>query len=103
MPTASACITLANLALCGFPFIAGFYSKDLIIEASINIRNNLFIVIVAFIRLGLTAFYSMRFSLAVLWGPNLSNSFISIKEETRIIYPTILLASISIAAGSAIR
>ena len=66
MPTASACITLANLALCGFPFIAGFYSKDLIMEASINIRNNLFIVIVAFLSLGLTSFYSMRFRLAVL-------------------------------------
>ena len=103
MPTASACITLANLALCGFPFIAGFYSKDLIMEASINIRNNLFIVIVAFFRLGLTSFYSMRFSLAVLWGPNLCNTFISIKEEIWIITPTMLLATISVTAGSAIR
>jgi NADH-ubiquinone oxidoreductase chain 5 len=103
MPTASACITLANLALCGFPFIAGFYSKDIIIEASININHNIFIVLIAFLSLGLTSFYSVRFSLIVLWGPNLSNAFISIKEDLKIINPTILLGAISIIAGSAIR
>lgn len=103
IPTASACITLANLALCGFPFIAGFYSKDLIIEASININNNIFIVIIAFFRLGLTSFYSVRFSLVVLWGPNLSNSFILIKEQIKIIIPIIFLGTISIIAGRTIR
>src|SRR3989442_14650389 len=102
IPTASACITLANLALCGFPFIAGFYSKDLIIEASININHNIFIIITAFFSLGLTSFYSVRFSLVVLSGPNLSNSFIHIKEQIKIILPTILLWSISIIAGSSI-
>ncbi len=103
IPTANACITLANLALCGFPFMAGFYSKDLIIEASININNNLFIVTVAFFSLGLTSFYSVRFSLVVLWGPNLSNSFIFIKEQIKIILPTILLGLISIMTGATIR
>lgn len=102
IPTARACITLANLALCGFPFIAGFYSKDLIIEASININHNIFIVFIAFFSLGLTSFYSARFSLVVLWGPNLSNSFIQIKEHIKIIVPIILLGSISIVAGRSI-
>jgi len=102
IPTASACITLANLALCGFPFIAGFYSKDLIMETSININHNLFIVIVAFFSLGLTSFYSVRFRLIVLWGPNLCNSFMHVKEQIRIIIPTILLGTISIISGSII-
>lgn len=103
IPTARACIILANLALCGFPFIAGFYSKDLIIEASININHNIFIVIVAFFSLGLTSFYSIRFRLVVLWGPNLANSFLHIKEQIKIITPTILLRFISIVAGRSIR
>ena len=32
MPLSVSYITIANLALCGFPFLAGFYSKDLILE-----------------------------------------------------------------------
>lgn len=102
IPTARACISLANLALCGFPFIAGFYSKDLIIESAININHNLPIVIIAFLSLGLTSFYSVRFSFVVIWGPNLCNSFIAIKEDIKIIIPTLLLGTISICAGSII-
>lgn len=31
-PVVTVCINLANLSLCGIPFLAGFYSKDLIVE-----------------------------------------------------------------------
>jgi NADH-ubiquinone oxidoreductase chain 5 len=31
-PSVCVCLNVANLALCGFPFMAGFYSKDLILE-----------------------------------------------------------------------
>jgi NADH-ubiquinone oxidoreductase chain 5 len=31
-PLVSVCLNLANLSLCGVPFISGFYSKDLIVE-----------------------------------------------------------------------
>nr|P51899.2 RecName: Full=NADH-ubiquinone oxidoreductase chain 5; AltName: Full=NADH dehydrogenase subunit 5 [Anopheles arabiensis] len=32
MPLTCSCFNVANLALCGMPFLAGFYSKDLILE-----------------------------------------------------------------------
>lgn len=66
MPVATRCITLANMALCGFPFIAGFYSKDIIIEAALNRPNRIIILIMAIFRLGLTSFYSIRFSLTTI-------------------------------------
>lgn len=101
-PIATSCISLANMALCGFPFMAGFYSKDIIIESAIFIINNSSIVYISLISLGFTSFYSIRFIIVVLWAPNLSCAFISIKEHLPIIVPIISLSTLSIAAGRAI-
>jgi len=103
IPASCACISLANLALCGFPFMAGFYSKDLIVEIITYINHNIYIIALTFIALGLTTFYSIRFRVVVIWGPILSNPFINIKEHISIISPTILLGVISISTGRSIR
>jgi len=100
IPVATSCISLANIALCGFPFIAGFYSKDIIIEAAINMPNNIFIVLLAVIRIGLTSFYSIRFSLVTMWSSNSNARIIKIKEESIIIAPILFLSFVSILSGS---
>lgn len=100
IPIACTCISLANLALCGFPFIAGFYSKDLIMEARLNNPHNLFIVILAILRLGLTSFYSLRFSIVVIWGPKCGAPFSNISEHEAVTTPILILSIISISAGS---
>merc|ERR1712121_47362 len=58
----------ANLRLCGLPFMAGFYSKDLILEIFIMRRLNLFIFIIIVLSTALTVLYSCR--LAFLLGAN---------------------------------
>lgn len=60
MPIVGVCINIANFALCGIPFMAGFYSKDILIEVSLEGVSNLFIVLLLMISVGLTAMYSFR-------------------------------------------
>lgn len=65
-PILTSSISIANLALCGAPFLAGFYSKDLILEISSFSPTNLLILFMFFVATGLTAGYSVRFSVNLL-------------------------------------
>nr|UUJ36947.1 NADH dehydrogenase subunit 5 [Epeorus sp. 06 ZXM-2022a] len=60
MPYTSACLNVANLALCGMPFLAGFYSKDLILEMATLSSLNSFSFFLFFFSTGLTMCYSLR-------------------------------------------
>nr|QXT45767.1 NADH dehydrogenase subunit 5 [Leucrocuta aphrodite] len=60
MPYTSACLNVANLALCGMPFLAGFYSKDLILEMASLSSLNIFSFFLFFFSTGLTMCYSLR-------------------------------------------
>nr|YP_010827541.1 NADH dehydrogenase subunit 5 [Sinocentrus brevicornis]WFD60960.1 NADH dehydrogenase subunit 5 [Sinocentrus brevicornis] len=60
LPLTSCCFNVSNLALCGIPFLSGFYSKDLIIENLIFFGSNLIVILIFFFSLGLTCCYSFR-------------------------------------------
>lgn len=49
-----------NISLCGFPFITGFFSKDIILESSFNNFTNNLIYTIILIRTGLTLAYRIR-------------------------------------------
>ena len=60
VPTIQSGILLANLALCGVPFLRGFYSKDIILEFGLTANlawTLIFLIITATI---LTSTYSVR-------------------------------------------
>ncbi|GLH75867.1 NADH-quinone oxidoreductase subunit L [Bradyrhizobium sp. SSBR45G] len=70
IPFTFAMMTVGTLALTGFPFFAGFYSKDAIIESAYASHNPFanyayFLTIVA---AGLTSFYSWRLIWKTFWG-----------------------------------
>lgn len=62
MPFTTLCIVIANISLIGIPFMAGFYSKDIIIELTISSSANFFIVLITLFSTISTAAYSSRFS-----------------------------------------
>nr|QBC73177.1 NADH dehydrogenase subunit 5 [Cocculina subcompressa] len=69
MPVTVSCLNVANLALCGAPFVGGFYSKDLILEMMMFSPCNMFIIFMGLLATGLTCLYSLRLSYFSLWGP----------------------------------
>nr|YP_006460276.1 NADH dehydrogenase subunit 5 [Papilio machaon]ADI75337.1 NADH dehydrogenase subunit 5 [Papilio machaon] len=60
IPLTSLCLNISNLALCGIPFLAGFYSKDMILEMVSMSNLNLMIFFLYYFSTGLTMFYTVR-------------------------------------------
>jgi len=100
-PVAASCILVANSALCGIPFIAGFYSKDLIIEAFLSGGSSFVMALLAFIAVGFTSFYTIRFSLVVLWGLRTSGPLHRTQENNKATHPILLISSTSVFGGAA--
>nr|NP_008245.1 NADH dehydrogenase subunit 5 [Lumbricus terrestris]Q34947.1 RecName: Full=NADH-ubiquinone oxidoreductase chain 5; AltName: Full=NADH dehydrogenase subunit 5 [Lumbricus terrestris]AAC46871.1 NADH dehydrogenase subunit 5 [Lumbricus terrestris]prf//2122275H NADH dehydrogenase:SUBUNIT=5 [Lumbricus terrestris] len=102
MPTTTSCLIMANLALCGFPFMSGFYSKDMIVEASLYYPHNSLMINLILFAVGLTAFYSTRFTMCVVLSPNNCGPYMHLEESNSLTSPMLLLASMSVISGSAL-
>nr|QON98928.1 NADH dehydrogenase subunit 5 [Diabolocatantops pinguis] len=70
MPLTSVCFNVSSLSLCGMPFLAGFYSKDLILEMVCLSWINCLIFFLYFFSTGLTASYSFRLFYYSMSGDN---------------------------------
>ena len=103
IPLTSSCLIIANIALCGRPFLAGFYSKDIIIESTLFFNNNFIIINILILATALTAAYSIRIIVTVIWGPlsSLPYQYTS-DEDSYITTPIINLTIGAILAGARI-
>nr|YP_007627051.1 NADH dehydrogenase subunit 5 [Pyrgacris descampsi]AGC22342.1 NADH dehydrogenase subunit 5 [Pyrgacris descampsi] len=70
MPLTSVCFNVSSLSLCGMPFLAGFYSSDLILEMVCLSWVNCLIFLMYFVSTGLTASYSFRLFYYSMSGDN---------------------------------
>lgn len=91
---------ISRLALIGFPFIAGFYSKDLIIERIYIININIFIVNFIILSIIFTVSYSLRLIYYVFFREFKWVRLINIKENLLINISIIILLLLRIFGGS---
>ena len=59
---------VANCSLCGLPFMAGFYSKDLILESALGDTLSVSLLLFSYLAVALTVAYTLRFIIQVIWG-----------------------------------
>nr|ASN66022.1 NADH dehydrogenase subunit 5 [Cicindela campestris] len=81
MPLTCVCLNISNLALCGMPFLAGFYSKDLILEIVSMNCINILIFLLFFVSTGLTVCYSFRLCYYSITGDFNFYSLHSLNDE----------------------
>nr|WGO57958.1 NADH dehydrogenase subunit 5 [Hemithyrsocera vittata] len=81
MPLTCSCLMVSNFALCGMPFLAGFYSKDLILEMVSLSYVNFFALLLFFVSTGLTVCYSFRLFYYVVCGDLNLGVFFYMGEE----------------------
>ncbi len=97
-----ATFTLGYLALIGFPFLSGFYSKDLIIEAAFDKGGTSGWLLggAALLGAGLTAFYMTRLMLMTFFGEARWSRGVEPHESPTVMTaPMIVLAFGSVFAG----
>nr|YP_010502895.1 NADH dehydrogenase subunit 5 [Nephotettix malayanus]UXD78672.1 NADH dehydrogenase subunit 5 [Nephotettix malayanus] len=100
MPLTSCCLNISNMSLCGFPFLSGFYSKDLIIDSTSFLGSNMLMMILFYLSLGLTSIYSIRLFYYSLVSNLKFFPYFNMSEEIYLMkYSVVILSLFSLKFG----
>nr|YP_009406921.1 NADH dehydrogenase subunit 5 [Typhlatya pearsei]ASA39444.1 NADH dehydrogenase subunit 5 [Typhlatya pearsei] len=103
MPLSITMMNLANLALCGTPFLAGFYSKDLILEVAFSSLLNEICFWLLVLATGLTVCYTFRLIYFTVSGDyNLAGLSCLSDEDEIMTWPMIGLGVGAVIGGASL-
>ncbi len=97
MKITSITFLIAALSISGFPFTAGFFSKDEILLAAF--KHNKPIYFITLFVAGLTAFYMFRLYFSIFWGKKTEYEHTPHESPWSMTLPMLFLAFMSIASG----
>nr|UPL65306.1 NADH dehydrogenase subunit 5 [Stenophyella macreta] len=100
IPYTSSCFCVANLSLCGLPFLSGFYSKDLGLEMFSFSTSNLLLYCVFYLSLGLTVSYTFRLLYYVMYGYNQFSVSCNFYECFTMMFSMIFMSFMGVMGGS---
>nr|WGU20472.1 NADH dehydrogenase subunit 5 [Parnassius stubbendorfii]WGU45541.1 NADH dehydrogenase subunit 5 [Parnassius stubbendorfii] len=101
IPMTSLCMNISNLALCGVPFLAGFYSKDLILEMVSMSNLNMLVFFLYYFSTGLTMFYTIRLLMYLMINDyNLFSIYNLYDEDYIMLKSMFMLLFMSLVTGS---
>lgn len=99
LPISLTFINLSNLSLCGAPFLAGFFSKDAIIESLLSSALSPFLLLLVFLMVALSSLYSTRLLLRRIFiNPNTPLKLL--KERKLIFFSMLILGTFALSSGA---
>lgn len=93
IPITTMTLNVANISLCGLPFLAGFYSKDIIGEIFIHSHRSILTRVLVILSICLTSLYTIKLSLYTLWSPYKGHRLVTKTDQRKVSIPayTVLL------------
>nr|UXX50206.1 NADH dehydrogenase subunit 5 [Haemaphysalis formosensis] len=99
-PVIMSCMFISILSLMGYPFIGGFYSKDLILEFFFLKINNLILLLLFMMSIIFTFMYCIRLLYFMMLKSILSMNYYSVILDFKMVIPIYVLTLFLLISGN---